>query len=369
MNKIFGQWIGNISGENDGYIVLNLEERNGFYKGRVFLRDNNDLNPNLLAQINLSVIGTDVKGDLSDFRIIHAPSNMYVYDLEKAKELYPGIDFPSDGDFKGAILESNQLAGEWSTNVNTKGDFNARLSDINKPTSLESVANNWIDYKNLISDHKDFIFRGQEDSWRLSTTFHRTGRSDLIAYSIHDIPQLHRYLSSLPGHLFRLDDASEYGAFLSLAQHHGYPTPLLDWTESPYVAAYFAYANIPKNQHDGHVYIYMFDKDNWINDLNLTNMATLDMPNLTLSVLQPLAIGNVRMLPQQSVTTFSNVADIESFINFFEDIHNKSYLKLAKLPINEREIVMRELDQMGITAASLFPGLDGICKHLKERQF
>ena len=45
------------------------------------------------------------------------------------------------------------------------------------------------------------------------------------------------------------------------------------------------------------------------------------------------------------------------------------YLRAIDLPVGERKKVIRELGYMGITAGSLFPGLDGACEELKERNF
>jgi hypothetical protein len=48
---------------------------------------------------------------------------------------------------------------------------------------------------------------------------------------------------------------------------------------------------------------------------------------------------------------------------------NTKYLEAIDLPASERNHVMRELALMGITAGTLFPGLDGACEGLKERNF
>jgi hypothetical protein len=86
-------------------------------------------------------------------------------------------------------------------------------------------------------------------------------------------------------------------------------------------------------------------------------------------MLSALAINNVRSVPQQAVSSVSNVDDIETFITHFESRHGKKYLKVIDLPSMERPVVMQELALMGITAGSMFPGLDGACEQLKERLF
>ena len=74
------------------------------------------------------------------------------------------------------------------------------------------------------------------------------------------------------------------------------------------------------------------------------------------------------MIPQQAASTVANVDDIESYIRS-KEVNEKQYLSAIDLPVRDREQVVRELGYMGITAGSLFPGLDGACEELRERQF
>lgn len=46
----------------------------------------------------------------------------------------------------------------------------------------------------------------------------------------------------------------EYFAYL---RHHGYPSPLLDWTASPYIAAFFAFRNVAPTVDKVSVYVYL----------------------------------------------------------------------------------------------------------------
>ncbi len=91
------------------------------------------------------------------------------------------------------------------------------------------------------------------------------------------------------------------------------------------------------------------------------------MPHL--SVMEFVAIDNPRLVPQQSVTTVTNLQDIEAYIISKEVETGARFLRAIDIPAKEREMAMRDLRFMGITAGSMFPGVEGVCEELLECNF
>jgi hypothetical protein len=199
--------------------------------------------------------------------------------------------------------------------------------------------------------------------------FSSHGRADLRRFMNVDVQSLYRNLSGLTSHFFNLANPIENGAFYTLVQHHGYPTPLLDWTYSAYVAAYFAYRNLPKDKRTSNdrVRIVIFDAELWKADY--AQLQKITPASRHFSLISPLAINNTRLVPQQALLAISNVDDIEGYIAEREAVKGRTYLQAIDLPGSERRHVMQQLSMMGITAGSLFPGLDGACEQLREQNF
>ena len=190
----------------------------------------------------------------------------------------------------------------------------------------------------------------------------------MVRYSAEACERLVHCVNALSPRQFDLRNPFDFGALLSLAQHHGFPTPLLDWSRSPYIAAFFAFENqLPGEPRDSDARVFMFDATTWQRDTAQASHTADPRPVVTLREFP--ASNNPRHLPQQSVHTYANVEDIEAWIRFVQEHNKKSYLKVIDIPRSERGFALRELAYMGVTAATLFPGLDGVCRSLKEQFF
>jgi hypothetical protein len=367
-----GQWVGQFFANSNGNILLDIDDLGTHYGGYAVLRPVEETSPTVFVKFR-----THEQADVATLTVtpltLDRQFNPQPWSVVQAQ--YPGVQFPDRADFT-LRLDNGSLFVNWITN---HGEGVAQIGPSHASLPSTYVAVEDVTDWNSFSEHVrslppyDFIFRGQgNNSWRLRTSFHRTGRSNLIRYSQQDMQAVQKHLSARTRNLFNLSDPLQYGAFVSLIQHHGYPTPLLDWTHSPFVAAYFAYRGINNEtarnaREDAKVRIFMFSKVEWARDqFQITKLAPL---YAHFSIIDALAIENPRMIPQQGIATITNVDDIERYIHHMETPANKTYLQVFDLPVRERPRVMRELAIMGVTAGSLFPGLDGACEELRERFF
>lgn len=366
-----GQWIGKYSGTNSGDIVINIDAHEGSFRGIAYLNEGDSKLPSSAA-----VFETKNLNKKFDFEAYIFPINPKTGTADQwvnIRNLYANdVAFPEKAIVKGS-WSKNQLQLSWTTSINTHGKCKLTRSDAEKPSKIIPKTLNWAAYKKEVAKlpPRKNLFRGQNEPWRLRTSFHRHGRADLVRFVKEDIPTLHRYLSAKTQHVFNLEIPNENGAFINLVRHHGYPTPLLDWTYSPYVAAFFAYMGITNEQAekakaDEYVRVYVFAHENWKRDY--PQIQQILTSNLHFSIIDFLAIENERMIPQQASSTITNIDDIESYIHDLER-NGKIYLKAIDLPVRERPLVIQELQHMGITSGSLFPGFDGTCEEIKQLLF
>lgn len=235
----------------------------------------------------------------------------------------------------------------------------------------------WTEYKNWVGSlakaKKNYYCRGQaNDTWKLQTSFHRESVRNavtLLDYLDTVIPEVHYHISAIRDEIIDLRKEEEFGAFLSLIQHHGFPTPLLDWSLSPYIAAYFAFKEVNSEvPGSDNVKIYIFDYLEWTQSFKqVLNLRDTEVSYV--SVLRPYARFNPRIVPQQGAFTVTNVNDMEHYILTRQDEVNKKFLYTALLSVKEKPNVLRELNLMGINEMTLFPSIDGICRAMKSQFF
>lgn len=121
------------------------------------------------------------------------------------------------------------------------------------------------------------LFRGQAKAkpWKLDTTLERFSKEHLGVCDYYDRIAAAKYsIESFTGSQWVIPTQQEYSNFITpqkcfglfeypaydymvYLRHFGFPSPLLDWTKSPEIAAFFAFSGCPADQ-DGEVAIYAF---------------------------------------------------------------------------------------------------------------
>lgn len=363
-----GQWIGTYTGNTTGNIMVNIDEKEDVFEVVAYTHPDIDGLPGAVA--SAATLDKSSKQEVTAYTNPIDPRTGRVVEWNEIAHLYP-----PDTTFVDTTTVNFEYKGT-TLAIESRGANGSSLSCVlerpekSHESKIKGEVVTWQEFKAEVSrmTKSKHLYRGQKAPWRLRTSFHRRERYRISEFTSVDVQRLHQKLSGITSHYFDLDNPKQNGCFFNLLQHHGYPTPLLDWSYSPYVAAFFAFREWGlKKQKEGHVRIYVFNNEDW--QTYFQQIQNLDPPTPHLSVIEFIAIDNPRIVPQQAVTTATNIDDIEWYVLQKERELGIEFIRAFDIPVTDREEAMRDLRFMGITAGSMFPSIDGVCEEMREIHF
>lgn len=249
-------------------------------------------------------------------------------------------------------------------------------------------------FSRLISYGSGYVFRGQRDSnWGISRSIERPFVDYFDAKLLEDYEDamLRRFKSI--AHHYLIDqvhpDKDKKLEWVSLAQHYGLPTRLVDFTVMPFIALFFAFDGaVISNDNSVAIWVFPFTEINTKSAEEFCNKDRTQMPptlrkklkddpdNFYESCIEKVrkdlfwfiepSCLNLRL--KQQGGTFLVSDDLDNLLHS-QIINNPTYnhITIDKITIPSTLFfeVHNLLSKMNINNKQIYPGLEGVAKDIK----
>lgn len=216
------------------------------------------------------------------------------------------------------------------------------------------------------------LYRGQQEtSWNLDSTLFRLIREQKKIDEFYNIESkiYSDFKTSLASREPSVIERTDWEV-LSIGQHYGLPTRLIDWTANPLIALWFSFEQMKTNTNDRAVWGLVVDKLN-LADFRKDNLfhgrfvKVFEPPKK-----DPRIIAQSAWFSIQNMDLFGNQGGdgipVFNKYNTMNQMEEFEY-ELIKMVFSNssRTEILNELDNKGINHSTVFPDLTGDCKKIK----